>query len=50
MKSVNSIEKCVCNSELLDLLDQKTKYSKVAKIVLHITDEDFLKFLYPILS
>lgn len=46
MKSINSVEKCVCNSELLEILDQKTKYSKVAKTVLHITDEDFLKFLF----
>lgn len=47
MKYIKNIENCVCNSDLLDLLDQNTKYSinQAAKIVLHITDEDFLKFL-----
>ena len=48
MKYIKNIENCVYNSDLLELLDQNTKYSinQAAKIALHITDEDFLKFLF----
>ena len=48
MKYIENIENCVYNSELLELLNQNTKYSinKASKIVLYIKDEDFLKFLF----
>lgn len=48
IENIENIENCVYNSELLELLNQNTKYSinKASKIVLYIKDEDFLKFLF----